>query len=274
MKGSKVRSMRSLLFFLSGVVLCASYGCSSVPSRHERRLIGRPTVVYLQRPANLGISTVPPSSFFTRYGVECLMLYGGFVGGFVCSAGLGEIDNLLTNESKEAVADQEILAAHSDELKSLGFNDHVYAMFRSVINGTAWLKGKEVNRVSWVKDETKYTIQSTADSVIYLQSTFTLSPDGTDFYVYAVAGIQKFAPDHPRDIYDLRRREFTFVHKLTLEKPGMTWNEVKAAGHQLREMNSAEAIQAWLDNDGARLRDAYAQDIPKIDAGLKEMLGS
>lgn len=263
-----MRSMRHLLICLSTILLCANYGCSSTPSAKELRVIGSPEIVYLQRPANLGI--LASSSLFMKYGATCAMSVGGFIGGFGCSMILGGIDAARYGDP---VATQQILAVHAAELDSLGFNDRAYAAFSSVISGTSWLKDKGAQRIVWSDSEALFTIKSKADSVIYLQPTFMISPDGTEFYVYALAGIQKFSPDHPRDVYDLRRREFTFVHKLTLVKPGMSWDQQKAAGHELRDMDAKHALLAWLDDDGARLRTAFAGDLQQIDQGMREMFG-
>lgn len=229
--------------------------------------MGHSEIVYLQRPANLGIS--PSPTLFARYGVSCMLILSGFWGGFLCSSVLGGIDSSLQGDS----ADQRILAAHGEQLSSLGFNDQLYTMFISTVNSTSWLKDKEVDRVPWLDDEVQYTATSKANSVIYLQPTLTISPDGTEFYVYVVAGIQKFAPDHPRDVYDFRRKEFAFTHELTFVKPGMNWDQQKAAQRKLRNVDFNQALQAWLDNDGARLRTAFAQDLPQIDAGLKGLFG-
>lgn len=263
-----MRSVRNPLLCIGAATLGVMAGCSNLPSENELRAMGHPEMIYLQRPADLGVSAAP--SLFDRYGVTCIMATGGFLGGFLCTGITSAID--LSNQQEESAA-QKVLAADAEEVSSLGFNDQAYAMFVSVVNQTSWLKDKEVERIPWKDDETQYTAISKADSVVYLQPTFTISPDGTEFYVYVVAGIQKFAPDHPRDVYDFRRKEFTFTHKLTFVTPGMNWNQQKAAQHKLRDMSSKQAAQAWLDNDGARLHAAFAQDLPQIDAGLKELFG-
>lgn len=262
-----MHSVRNLLLCAGAVALGAITSCSNIPSDTELRAIGNPEIVYLQRPGNLGVSTSP--TLFGRYGVTCIMATGGFWGGFLCSAILSGIDLSAQGDS----IDQRILAAHVDQVSSLGFNDQLYAMFVSVVNSTSWLKNKEVDRVPWMDDEVQYTAISKTDSVIYLQPTLTISPDGTEFYVYVVAGIQKFDPNHPRDVYDFRRKEFTFTHKLTFVTPGMNWDEQKAAQRKLRNIDFNQALQAWLDNDGARLHAAFAQDLPQINAGLKELFG-
>lgn len=243
--------------------LCA---CTSGPTARELREIGTPEVAFLQAGGDLTVFKVSSSESAADL-AECILLAGAVL----CTA----YETEAAWYGREGlVDDKNQLAKYAGVIRTFGFNDRAYALFNSILGDTPWLADKEPQRVQWPKDAAFYTKQSTPRTVLYIQPIFALTPDGQDFIVYVMAGIQKMAPGYPHDIYDFRRQDFFYRHHLDLAKPGMSWQQQKDLAHQVASMHPDQAIQAWFADDGAQMKADFAGDMQQLNQGLREFLGA
>jgi hypothetical protein len=182
---------------------------------------------------------------------------------------------ILERFRREAVeAEQARLGVYASEIKTLGFNDKSYAMFSTASRDTPWLEGKDVARVSWLRDGTAYARQLAGDTVVYVQPVFAMTKGSNDFLVYFVVAIQKFDPDYPNQVYDFRKQEFAFVHLPVRLTPGMGKSQRDALRNEAASMSPEQAMQLWFADDGALLRDYLEQDLKQVDVGIRTMLGT
>lgn len=261
-------STRLLSPWLGALVALACAGCSDAPKPHELRGMGRQIeVVYFQPEANLTVWKLAPLS---DVGLGCYPA-GGLLIVYLCS----EYEKHFDWSTREAAVDHEgTLARHVAEVQALGFDAQVYAVFSSVIGATGWLPDKQIKTLQGYIDEASYVRQSPGVTVVYIHPAFVMSPDNSEFLVYAVAGVQTLDTAYPRNVHDFRRREFKFTHPLRWMKPGVKWSVENHPAHPLAFPDPDKALALWLADDGAELRADFADDMRQIDQGLREMLGA
>ncbi len=147
-------------------------------------------------------------------------------------------------------------------------------MFTEVIADASWLPDKQIKVVRGVEDGADYMRESGAESLIYLKPRFLMSSDSREFIIDVLVEVRVTdTKDTNRVVHTLHKKEFRFTHKLSLVKPGMSWDEQKDVAHEMAAMDSHAAALLWFDNDAALLRSYYAQDFPQIEAGLRSFFG-
>ena len=248
---------RAACFAAITAACLAVSGCANNLSNKDLPQMGRYEIAYLQPEANFTANNSAVGGYAVLY-----LLAGplAVVGG---AAGVSQ-----KNEYQ-----QEALAANAGVIRSLGFDDRVQAVFVSAIDDS-WLPRKDIKTVPGMDSPDDYTHQSSADSVIYLMPKFALTSFGHVFEVDVTVGVQKYLRNDPNPhVTHIYTREFTFKHDLVLKKPGMTWDQQVDAGHQLAQLGTDEAVNIWLENNGERLRTDFEEDLPAIEAGVREFFG-
>ena len=245
---------------LATVAVClAMSACASDMSKEDMRRLGHTDVVYLQPDANL---TAGDSNGGAGYAVLYLL-----AGPLAVAGGVAGV-------SQKSEYQKEAITANIAAIRSLGFDDRVHSVFAGAISDASWLPDRDVKVVQGVDGPDAYTLKSPADSVIYLQPKFQLDSFGHVFTVHVTVGVQRYVRNGQYShLTNLYTREFVFNHDLVLKKPGMTWDQQKEAGHQLAQLGSDEAVGIWLENNGERLRADFEEDLPTIEAGIREFFG-
>ena len=257
-KGRYMRILNRAAGFAAAAICLAASGCTSGISAKDVRQLGNYEIVYLKPEANF---TADDNSGGAAYAALYLLAGPLVVAGSV--AGVAQKDQYQ----------RDALAANMKEIEGLGFDDRVHAVFVSAID-ESWLPRREIKTVLHVDSPDDYTHDSHSDTVIYIKPKFTMTSFGQVFMVDVVVGAQKYLRDdvnpHAANLY---KREFIFRHDLILKKPGMTWDQQKDVAHRLAQLGTDEAVQIWLENDGERLRADFEQDMPKIEAGVRQFFG-
>lgn len=253
-----MRYVNAVKLVSTGLVTLAIAGCASNVDDKDIRAIGHPEVIYLQPAADLGASLKNTQTTNPALGaVGAAMVMG--------------LDDYTNNE--EATS----LNARAGDIKALKLDDQVYAVFSSVVGATSWLDGDAIKIVpaADIQYEDYYTQRSKADSVIYVRPSFLMIPGNQQFVVDIWIEIQKNSDpkNTNRFVHTIAKKEFSFVHRLNLVKPGMSWNEQKETAHLQASMNFDQALSAWLENNGAMLQSDFSQDLPQIDQGLRQFFG-
>lgn len=245
-------------WFGAAAVCLVTSGCAENLSNKDVRRLGHYEIVYLPPESNITADSSGGAAYAALYVLAGpLAVAGGAMG--------------VAQKNKYQ---QDALANKADEIKALGFDERIHATFVSAVEDASWLPNRDIKTVSGMGDPDGYTRQSKSDTVIYLKPRFTLTSFGRIFVVDVTAGVQQLINDHGDiRVAHLYTREFTFKHDLVLKKPGMTWDQQVAAGHQLAQMGSDDATLLWLENQGAPLRADFEQDFPQIEAGMREFFG-
>lgn len=247
--------------FAALVLSCLSFsflaGCASNVDETDLHAIGHAEIVYVRPATNLTAtsSNAPPSAA------------AGAIGGFMTGLLNGYAD------SKEASS----LNTHAGLIDGLKFNDPLYSEFSAVVAATPWLSGSTIKTISAadIQDEGDYTRKSTADSVVYLEPVFYMLIGNQFFNVDVKVLIQKAdrsSTNHT--VHTIAKQEFAFKHKLSLLKPGMSWDQQKDLAHEVAAMNFDQALDAWFADNDALIDAAFSQDAPQIDQGLRVFFGA
>lgn len=249
------------LIFVFGLHLSVS-SCDSAIKQGDMSSLEHPEIVYLQPTTNLTSQhAAQDGADCARYGVLPIYRPNGRVSGEI-------IDALIAKESA-------LFAERADAIQALGFDGEIHDVFASVIAGDALIMTKEIKVIQCsTLDEDDYTRKSAADDVIYLKPSFLLSNDKTKFEVDVLVEIQKYdSKNTSRVVHNLGRREFSFAHTIDLKKPGMTWDQQKAAAHAQASMSWEQDMDYWFGNNSAVLRADFSQDLHEIDLGLRQFFG-
>lgn len=245
------------LVFILGILFSIS-ACDSAVNQNGISSLKYPEIVYLQPTTNLTSQHIArDGADCSRYGVLPLYRPNGEI-----------IDALIARESS-------LFTERADAIRALGFDEQMHDVFASVIAADTMTTTKEIKVIQCsTLDEDDYSRKSNADSVIYLRPSFLLSNDKTEFEVDVLVEIQKYdVKDVNRVVHNLGKHEFSFTHKIDLKKPGMTWDEQKAAAHAQASMSWEQDMDYWFGNDSIVLRTDYSQDLRQIDLGLREFFG-
>ncbi len=256
-----IRGLPLLTTALFGLVACASG-----PSQGELRAMGHPEVVFLQPVADLTVWNYPVTP-----GAGLLCFQSGAIGAAMCEL---YQDQASIAHGRAVAPHDGPLAARADETRALGFSDRAYALFSAVMADTPWLADKPVKRVVWGLPQVQYTRDSNADSVVYCMPVFTLDPDGHRFHIDVLAGVQKLAPGYPGDIYDMRKRSFSFTHDLAKQDQGLSYDERRERAIQAASLPAEAALQQWFQDNGAELKADFAADMREVDKGLRDLFGA
>lgn len=249
---------RTALSVALSICLIAS-GCASNLSQNDLHELGNYEIVYLQPAANF-----TADQYSGGLGYAAMYLLAGPL------AVAGSVAGVAQKNGYQ----QEALAIHAEQIKSLGFDDRVHAMFMSAVEDVPWFTNKEVKTLRGFSDPGDYTRTTGVTSVIYLRPKFALTSFGRIFEVDVIVGVQRFYRDGVHDhVEDVYRKEFIFKHDLVLKKPGMTWEQQKDAAHALASMDPDDATQYWLEDNASRLRADFEQDLPQVEHGVREFLG-
>ena len=181
----------------------------------------------------------------------------------------GEIfEALRANESA-------LFKERADKVRALGFDGQMQGIFATVIAAAPWVATKNIKVIQCgTLDEDDYTRKSSADSVIYLKPSFTLSTDNTEFKVDILVQIQKTNPrDSNQVVHNLARQEFSFTHEIDFKKPGMTPDERREIAHKMAAMSWEQDMDYWFGDNAAMLQVNFSQDLQQINLGLRQFFG-
>lgn len=241
--------------------------CSDVPPAAERSAMSSASVVFLQAPANLGVFD---ETIDVRHAADTVYFVGILPG-----AVWALIQHAREEHREHAVEKQRVaLSPYTDVIASFDFNARTQAMFSSAVADSPWLRGKQVETVSWTGDEEDYVRGRAGEVVVCIRPVYALDPYSNQFIVYVLVGIQQLDPAYPHGIRNYEEVEFNFEHLPVTETADMNYQQHQRAEEVAQSLPHDRALQLWFADGGALLKGDFAADLLKVEAGTRKLLRS
>lgn len=257
----RVIMMAGLLVFL-----CA---CASDPiSRNELALMGDTSLVYVDMPANL--------SAYATNNVDKMVTAGLFLFVSMASApGMYLLDKHLEHKAEATIQ------ARDTVIKRLPFSTELQARSQAVIQDSPWASRLPFAFHDYMDEDPESALQELErtgkNSVIILWPGVFLEDSGQHLLVsmHIAIYVRGRQGDTGRPIaVKYKSRDFTYSYPIRMLSKPTSWAEQKQDAELLAGVSLEDSLHYWLGDDGALVREDFADALPKIVADMRNCFGA